>query len=180
MSRHPRFRFFSLFIATLLLTFAMAGTAAARPVAPPPAPDAPPNDHQSTATQIRGLPYFGEQDTIGATSSATDPNCDADGFSAIDGHSVWHAFHASSTMAIRVTTERSDYDTVLSVYRVDGNGRTGTTLTQIGCDDDEPGIGLQSLVDFQAQEGESYLILTAAFGGGSGGTLHLNVFHNVI
>jgi hypothetical protein len=177
LSSYRRFRFLTLF-AILLLTFATAATASARPAAPPPTPAAPSNDHPTTATQVRSLPYSSTQDTTGATTSATDPNCDDDGFTAIDSHSVWHAFDATSEAFVRVRTEGSDYDTVLSVYRVDGS-RSGTTLTQVGCDDDD-GPGFQSVVDFEAQPGERYLILTAQFGEGSGGTLVLNIEHPTI
>jgi hypothetical protein len=176
VSRHPRFRLLTLF-AILLLTFATAATATARPAAPPPVPAAPSNDHSTTPIVIRGVPYSATQDTSGATASATDPDCDADGFTAIDGHSVWHAFHPASSDPVRISTFGSTYDTVLSVYRVDGDGRTGTTLTQVACDDDF--IGFQSQVLLSPVVGERYLILTARFGSGPGGTLVLDVDYAV-
>ena len=47
-------------------------------------------------------------------------------------HSMWLLYHASRTEVTRVSTEGSDFDTVLAVYTWDGN--SSHALNEIACD----------------------------------------------
>jgi hypothetical protein len=176
MSSIVRFRILPITAIVLILVFATVASAAARPPAPTPLPPTPSNDLIETPYEIRSLPYTSTQDTRGATRSSTDPDCNGTAI-AIDGRSVWYEFHPTDTSDVAISTEGSNYDTVLSVYHVDGDGRTGMSLTQVACDDDS-GIGLSSYLVYGVTGGETYLILVAAFGSGAGGDLVLNVTPN--
>ena len=58
----------------------------------------------------------------------------------------------------------SDFDTVLAVYQ----GRPVRALTEIASNDDSPGLGVQSLVRFEAEEGVTYRIAVDGFQGAEG------------
>ena len=80
----------------------------------------------------------------------------------------WCRDTADQTGPLRVDTEGSSYDTILSVYR----GSCGA-LAFVGCDDDEAGT-LQSAVSFDAVAGETYFFLVTGYNG-IGGTLRLQL-----
>jgi len=127
----------------------------------PPAP----NDACAGPTLIPSLPYTDTVDTTGATTAGTDPvQCTG----GQNSNSVWYELTVSASAVVTADTIGSDYDTVLSVY----TGSCGA-LTAVGCDDDT--VGLQSVVSFDAEAGQTYLIEVTDFGAPGGGTLVLNV-----
>jgi len=123
----------------------------------PPAAAAPPNDSPSTAVEIRSIPFTYDQDTTGA---------DANGPRFCGNNtSVFFRFTPSDSARIQVDTIGSDYDTVLSVYTVDG----GTD--PVRCNDDR--FGVASGVRFRARANTTYFIMVAqccgsgeSYGGG--------------
>lgn len=122
-----------------------------------PAVAAPPNDSPSTAVEIRSIPFTYDQDTTGA---------DANGPRFCGNNtSVFFRFTPSDPVRVQVDTIGSDYDTVLSVYTVDG----GTS--PVRCNDDR--FGVTSGVRFRALAGTTYYIMVAqccgsgeSYGGG--------------
>ncbi len=82
---------------------------------------------------------------------------------------VWYRFTAYQfgTSKVWLTTEASDFDTVLSVHR----GCPGTSANEINCDDDS--IGLQSDLVFDAEFGHQYWIRVSGSGAGETFLLHV-------
>ena len=127
---------------------------------------APANDERGDAQPIYQLPFFGSLDTGGATPGASDPALPCSGGN--DGSTVWYELHVDESRSIHISTEGSDYDTVLAVFAADG--------ARIGCNDDiVSGSIRQSSLAFTGAIGATYFIEVAAFGGTPGGHLRLAV-----
>jgi hypothetical protein len=123
-------------------------------------PTPPPNDNCSTPHAITTLPFSDTLDTTLATTSPGDPiNCAGNQGS----NSVWYSLQATSNTVIGVDTSASNYDTILSVF----TGACGS-LSQVACNDDfGNNLGNRSMLTFQAQAGNVYLIeVTGKSGGG--------------
>jgi hypothetical protein len=80
-----------------------------------------------------GLPYASDYLLASfATTSADDPTSTC----AAAGPSIWFTFTPPSSGTYFFTTENSEFDTVVSAYTY-----SGSTATQLGCNDDDPSAG---------------------------------------
>jgi hypothetical protein len=82
---------------------------------------------------------------------------------------VWFRLVAPQTTTITLTTEGSDFDTLLTVY----TGSSLASLNEVGCDDDIM-VGLRaSLLSFPATAGQTYFVQIAGFNNVPGGNYTL-------
>lgn len=134
----------------------------------------PANDSCAMATVINPAlnPQTLTQSTTLATTAVTDPVMPCGSTSVPQqSNTVWFSYTAPSAQDVTVTTAGSTYDTVLAVWCPP----CPTPTELVACNDDGPGLGLQSSVTFRAAAGQTYLIEVADFGSPGGGTLNLNV-----
>jgi sugar lactone lactonase YvrE len=104
---------------------------------------------------------------IGATKETGEPNH----ASQPGGHSVWWKWTAPTTAAVTISTDGTNFDTVLGVY----TGSTVSSLTAIAFNDDAPSrTTLTSLVTFDATGGTTYYIAVDGWAGYFG-QIRLNV-----
>jgi hypothetical protein len=121
------------------------------PPPPPPPPAAPANDNFANAIVISGCSGSIPGTNISATKEAGEPNhADIAG-----GASVWYRWQAPSNSSVTITTDRSDYDTILGVYK--GNSVNDLTFVA-GNDDVVRGEVISSTVTFEATAGTVYRI----------------------
>ena len=129
---------------------------------PPPA-----NDNFANRAVITGTPVNFSGSNVGASFEAigTDFKQGEPLHVTLGGKSVWWTWTAPSSGGLELTTTRSTFDTLLSVY-------TGTNLTNLvfvaGADDDPWGGGRQSGVTFNVTAGTAYQIVVDGFDGASG------------
>jgi hypothetical protein len=91
-------------------------------------------------------------------------------------HSMWVLYTSPRTETNRVSTEGSDFDTVLAVYTWDKNPNHAPT--QLACDNNSGYDGKDSVLFFSALEGQNYyLAVDGAFG--ATGTARLQVGEGV-
>jgi hypothetical protein len=104
------------------------------------------NDNIANAVNIPSVPFADTLSNVDADTEAGEPlnTCGPDGL-----NSIWWKFTATSSGILAADTYGSDFDTILSVYRVAGS------LVEVGCSDDAGG-GSQSEVTFSAQGGSTY------------------------
>ena len=125
------------------------------------------NNNFANATSIPGSPFSFRTYNACATKEPGEPNHAGDA----GGHSVWYQGRASSTSVVRLSTEGSDFDTLLAVY----TGSNVSSLTLIASNDD---IGAptnkQSALSFNAVNGHLYYIAVDGYLGGYG-TVVLNI-----
>ena len=134
-----------------------------------PALSPPSNDDFNTPIIINSLPYTNTQDTVDATTALDDPIFPC-GSHNQGSKSVWYSFTPSEDGTLNATTETSNYDTVMALWK----GVRGS-LINVACNDDAT-IGIQSQISAIVQAGVPYFLEVAGFGGGSaGGTLNLSV-----
>ncbi len=112
----------------------------------------PENDAFADALTVTGFPVVTTGSNVGATAEVDEPG-HADG-DAMPNGSVWWKWTAPFTGEVSITTEGSDFDTLLGVY----TGTSVNTLTLIGEHDGEPPDYLISTVTFTAQQGVTYYI----------------------
>ena len=96
-----------------------------------------------------------------ANKEAGEPN--HAGFNG--GRSVWFNWTAPASGQIRIDTAGSDFNTLLAVY----TGAAVNALTPVAANDNAPGLGSSSLVEFLAAAGTTYRIAVdghVMFGGG--------------
>lgn len=124
---------------------------------------APGNDDVANATPITSVPFSETIDTSEATPEDTDVSCSG------GGATVWYSVTLADGRWLQIDTNGSGYDTTLQVF-------TGSpdALDLVTCDDDG-GIGVASLVRFEATGGTTYLVMVGSFSGGAGGHLAVNV-----
>jgi hypothetical protein len=79
------------------------------------------------------------------------------------GNSIWFTWTATFTGNLSLTTQGSDFDTVMAVYTGSAAGR----LTPVAADDDSGGA-LTSLVAFNVTKGTAYQIAVDGFQGAAG------------
>ena len=142
-------------------------TATATPTATPTATTPPPpctaNDNINSAVIVSSLPFTSSVvDTTCATTAPNDPIVSCGGF-ATHSNSVWYRLTPGENMSINITTNGSEYDTVLAVF----TGEPGF-LDEVDCDDD--GGELQSLIQFlPVSAGATYWIEVTDFDDSPGG-----------
>ena len=81
---------------------------------------------------------------------------------------AWHVLVAGSTGVVTITTEGSNYDTILTVHE-----GTCAALRTISCADDT--LGFQSQTTFPVVRGRSYYILVADYNSGAPSTANLRI-----
>jgi hypothetical protein len=112
-----------------------------------------------TARGFSGTQIFS---TVGATKEAGEPNhCGISG-----GASEWFAWQSPTNGSAVVTTDGSNFDTLLAVYV--GPGDSYATLTNVACDNDSGTNGKTSRVSFSAQAGTIYYIAVDGVNGARG------------
>ena len=95
-----------------------------------------------------------------ATAQPGEPvHADAGG-----GKSVWWRWRPPASGDTIIATLGSDFDTALAVYR----GRPVRALNEIASNDDGQGLGVQSMVRFNAEAGVNYRIAVDGFNGAEG------------
>jgi len=100
--------------------------------------------------------------TVGSTSEAGEPNhCGVAG-----GASQWFVYQAEVDGRLSVSTEGSDFDTVLAVYT--GPGDSFLTLREVACDNDSGTNGKTSIVNIPATAGTIYFIAVDGVRGATG------------
>ena len=103
----------------------------------------------SLATGFTGAQIF---NTFGATKEAGEPDhCGVPG-----GASQWFAYQSPTNGELSISTDGSDFDTVLAVYT--STGSSFEDLTEVSCDNDSGNDGQDSMVKFNATEGTIYYI----------------------
>ena len=143
-----------------------SGSISIEPVGPPS------NDDCTSAQPInlnQNVPFNNFEATVDGSPS---PVCDFGGSNDIE-RDIWFSFISPVTGTMQVNTCASGFDTKVAVYE---NSECPPIVDPIACDDD--GCGLQSLVEFDALEGQAYLIRLGSRPGtdGGGGTLAVTQF----
>lgn len=115
----------------------------------------PPNDAIANAIEVSLSPAFKDKvNTRLATTEAGDPSvqCGAPG-QPQQAKSVWYRFAPPDGSTYSISTEDSNYDTVVAVF-----SENAGSLTPVACDDDGLGEAGNSLVKLQATPGTAYFI----------------------
>lgn len=91
-------------------------------------------------------------------------------------HSMWVLYTSPRTETTLVSTEGSDFDTVVAVYTWDGN--PSHAPEQIACDNNSGYDGQDSRLYFSALTGQNYYLAVDGVGGATG-TARLQVGENI-
>jgi hypothetical protein len=121
---------------------------------------APTNDTFSSATTISRNPMSFRTYNACASKQSGEPNHAGD----IGGHSLWFHLLAPSNGLVRVTTEGSDFDTLLAVYK----GTAVNGLTLVTNNDDVDANTRFSRLSFNAVAGTDYKIAVDGYNGAVG------------
>jgi len=120
----------------------------------------PTNDDFAGASQITGQEGSIQGSNSGATQECGEPQLPTEGRDqAQTGRSVWYRWIAPEDGPTVFTTDGSDYDTVLAVYR--GPSLAGAEL--IESDDDYLVVGGPSFLTFSARKDEEYRIVVDGY-----------------
>ncbi|MCB1029445.1 MAG: S-layer homology domain-containing protein [Microthrixaceae bacterium] len=119
---------------------------------------APANDRVADATAIAGAGGTSGSSTVNSTRELYEPVHDAVGF-----NSVWWRWTAPGTGTVRVTTDGSDFDTVLSAY----TGQTPATLVDQAENDQTPQSNLSEIL-LPVEAGTSYAFAVSGYLGETG------------
>ncbi|MDJ0515403.1 MAG: S8 family serine peptidase [Trichodesmium sp. MO_231.B1] len=120
------------------------------------------NDNFSNSNPLTGSSDNVEASNFEATSEDGEP-LHAGGVDPNEGSSVWWNWTAPTSGLVTITTNGSDFDTILGIY----TGDSVSDLTEVASNDDS-GEGLQSLVTFDAVEGTNYKIAVDGYLGEQG------------
>jgi hypothetical protein len=88
------------------------------------------------------------------------------------GASEWFIWQSPTNGTAVITTDGSNFDTVLAIYI--GPGNSYATLTNVACDNDSGANGKTSRVTFEAKAGTVYYIAVDGVNGAQG-TVKLNI-----
>jgi hypothetical protein len=106
--------------------------------------------------------------TVGGSKDPGEPNhCGETG-----GASQWYAWQSPTNGTVMITTDGSNFDTVLAVYI--GPGDSYATLTNVACDNNSGANGLTSRVSFKTKAGTTYYIAVDGVNGAQG-TVKLSI-----
>lgn len=121
----------------------------------------PSNDSFAGAQALsEPLPALDSRNTIVATTEEGEPEPPC----AYIGRTVWYRFAPGQNGLYRVSTQGSDFDTVLAVY----TGSAIESLSQVVCNDDESASALVSEALFPGAAGKTYSIQVGGYQGDSG------------
>jgi hypothetical protein len=124
-----------------------------------PAPEGVGLHFVSVAQGTTGLQIF---NTFAATKEPREPNhC-----GVLGGASYWFAIKAESGGLLSVSTEGSDFNTVLAVYT--WAGTILDPLQEVACDDNSGRDGEDSLLRFEAARGTVYYVAVDGVNGATG------------
>jgi len=120
---------------------------------------APANDRFSNATTITGTNVIVIGTNVGASKEGGEPAHAGDP----GGSSVWWTWTAPGSGEVRISTDGSDFDTLLGVY-------TGTKVNSLSlvASNDDHGSLMTSSVRFQVAQGVQYYIAVDGYDDGSG------------
>ncbi|MGA8927440.1 MAG: hypothetical protein WB462_14610 [Solirubrobacterales bacterium] len=149
----------------LILTTAIVGAALALPGISSAWAQAPPNDTFEQATVISSLPFSQILDTSEATTDSTDAEALAScGVPSITfAATVWYEYTPPVDQSLVISTSGSSYSAAGVAVLTGSPGSLFAVTCSLG------------FVTFSATAGQTYHILVADIGGGSGGTLNLSV-----
>ena len=119
----------------------------------------PANDSFARASPIGSSNGTFSVSSVGATKEPGEP----DHANQRGGASLWWSWTAPSAGTVSISTDGSNFDTILAVYT--GNGLN--SLTVIAANDDSD-TAVTSAVSFFTQAGQSYRIAVDGYGGASG------------
>jgi hypothetical protein len=125
----------------------------------------PANDDFNNRTTISSLPYsISNLNTKGATTQGLDPAhpCASSAFPR-QSRSVWYAYTPPTSGMFKITTNGSNYDTVLALWR----GNWGALVNR-GCNDDGGG-NLTSALTATLYSGQTYYVQASGYGSSSAG-----------
>jgi Metallo-peptidase family M12/FG-GAP-like repeat/Carboxypeptidase regulatory-like domain len=120
----------------------------------------PANDNFANAQRISGTAGSLSSNNVGATKEPGEPNHGQNS----GGTSVWFVWQAPSSGFVIFTTTGSSFDTLMGGY----TGLNVSSLTEHDADDDDPGGGLQSKVNFNVNAGTDYYIAVDGYNGATG------------
>jgi hypothetical protein len=126
---------------------------------------APPNDNCASATPIGEVTNLAF-DTSQATQDGT----------FMPGPNIWYVYTPTCTGGITISLCGSSYDTQLAVYN--STSCPPSPLNRIRCNDDYPGCGSSSEVNFYATAGSHYLFEVGGYSGTDKGTGKINISCN--
>ncbi|NES03041.1 MAG: S8 family serine peptidase [Okeania sp. SIO2F4] len=121
------------------------------------------NDNLSNSLPLTGSAANVEAFNFEATTEDGEPLHAENELEENGGSSVWWNWTAPTSSPVTITTNGSDFDTVLAIY----TGDSVSDLTEVASDDDS-GQELESLVTFEAVEGTNYKIAVDGFSGEQG------------
>lgn len=124
----------------------------------------PANDDLARAVEIASLPFSDTRDTAFADTEPDESLSRCEVWFG-DALGVWYRFTAERDAFVRVTTEGSDYNTILSVWT--GQGRHPLS-GEVACNDDARPGGDYSSLEWQATAGASYYIRASGFAAATG------------
>ncbi|WP_293079825.1 S8 family serine peptidase [Okeania sp. SIO3B5] len=121
------------------------------------------NDNFSNSNPLTGSSANVEASNFEATSENGEPLHANNQLEGNEGSSVWWNWTAPASGLVTITTNGSDFDTVLGIY----TGDSVSNLTEVASDDDS-GDGVESLVMFDAVGGTNYKIAVDGYLGAQG------------
>ncbi|MDQ1465799.1 MAG: hypothetical protein QOH10_214 [Actinomycetota bacterium] len=121
---------------------------------------APGNDAFQSASPITGTSGGMWDTSLAATKEPQEPNHAGN----LGGRSIWYRWKAPRSGTVTITTNGSNYDTLLGVY----TGTDVSALTTIASNDNISGNNKASIVSFAAVAGTTYRIAVDGAGGTSG------------
>lgn len=122
--------------------------------------DASASDLFARATELRA----GESPRNVSSASATKESNEPQHAGNTGGKSVWFYYRPTQDGVLLLSTEGSNFDTLLAVY----TGTNVTQLTEVASNDDTPAGSKQSEVTFGVRAGEIYNIAVDGYDGSSG------------
>ncbi len=120
----------------------------------------PPNDHFANRIALAFVTGSTTASNVGATLEAGEPRIAGQG----GGASLWWSWHCLSNATVTISTEGSDFDTLLGVY----TGNAINALTEVASNDDISGPNQPSRVAFPAAAGTTYHIAVDGWEGKTG------------
>ncbi len=133
----------------------------------PAALAAPANDNFAAAQTLAGsLPISASGTNVDATMETNEPKP----VSSSNANSVWYQWTPASSGMVTVSTNGSDFDTVLAVYT--GNTLAGLSMVKA---DDDGGEGYRSELTTPVEAGTTYRIAVYGYSSGSSGSVSLQI-----